>query len=154
MRNASLHASMPSGATADSSARGASEKAFGCRDDSGIGLLKGVDSDELGLPAPVREPAMSYMSLTPAVSPVSGPVPLPVTGAARLWGTKNAPFAASAGFASGLLSCASAEVPMRPSAPAAESNSRRSHPTPGGGKESVFSKNRESFRVKQGGDRA
>ena len=34
--------------------------------------------------------------------------------------------AASAGFASGLLSCASADVPARPSAPAAPSNSRRS----------------------------
>src|SRR5262249_33897661 len=48
-------------------------------------------ASQVGLPAPVREPAMSYMSLTAAVRPIRGPVPLPVTGAARSWGTKNAP---------------------------------------------------------------
>ena len=43
------------------------------------------------VPAPVREPAMSYMSLTAALRPASGPDALPATGAARSWGTKNAP---------------------------------------------------------------
>ena len=46
-------------------------------------------ASQVGLPAPVREPAMSYMSLTAAVRPVSGPVPLPVTGAAQIMGNEK-----------------------------------------------------------------
>src|SRR5688572_7098857 len=45
-------------------------------------------SSQSGLPPPVREPAISYISLTAAVSPASGPTALPTTGAARSCGTK------------------------------------------------------------------
>jgi hypothetical protein len=48
-------------------------------------------ASQVGLPAPVLVPAMSYMSLTAAVSPASGPAPLPATGVSMSWGTKNAP---------------------------------------------------------------
>ncbi len=39
-------------------------------------------ASQVGLPAPVGKPAMSYMSLTAALSPASGPSPLPAIGAA------------------------------------------------------------------------
>src|SRR3982074_2721632 len=46
-------------------------------------------ASQSGLPPPVRDPAMSYMSLTTALSPASGPDGLPTTGAARSCGTKK-----------------------------------------------------------------
>src|SRR4030081_2077991 len=49
-------------------------------------------ASQSGLPPPVREPAMSYMSLTTAPSPASGPDGSPVTGAARSCGTKKEVF--------------------------------------------------------------
>src|SRR6266508_6092822 len=45
-------------------------------------------SSQSGLPPPVRDPAMSYMSLTPAVRPASGPWAAPAMGAAKSCGTK------------------------------------------------------------------
>src|SRR5438270_11608520 len=50
-----------------------------------------ADASQSGLPPPVRLPAMSYMSLTTAVKPASGPSAAPRTGASRSWGTKNDP---------------------------------------------------------------
>src|SRR5436190_12771986 len=47
-------------------------------------------SSQSGLPPPVRDPATSYMSLTAAVRPASGPAPAPFRGAVKSWGTKAA----------------------------------------------------------------
>ena len=45
-------------------------------------------ASQVGLPQPATSPAMSYMSLTTAVSPASGPVAAPWIGAAMSCGTK------------------------------------------------------------------
>src|SRR5271166_5095944 len=45
-------------------------------------------ASQSGLPPPVREPAMSYMSLTAALRPASGPSFDPITGAFKSCGTK------------------------------------------------------------------
>src|SRR5262249_60507207 len=45
-------------------------------------------ASQSGLPPPVRYPAISYMSLTAALSPASGPAPAPLRGAVKSWGTK------------------------------------------------------------------
>ena len=45
-------------------------------------------SSQSGLPPPVRYPATSYMSLTAAVRPASGPAPAPFRGAVKSCGTK------------------------------------------------------------------
>ena len=46
-------------------------------------------ASQSGLPPPVRSPAMSYMSLTAALRPASGPSAAPSSGAFRSCGTKT-----------------------------------------------------------------
>src|SRR3954447_3239245 len=46
-------------------------------------------ASQSGLPAPVRSPAMAYMSLTTAVRPANGPAAAPLSGAFRSCGTKK-----------------------------------------------------------------
>ena len=56
-------------------------------------------ASQSGLPAPVFSPAMSYMSLTAALSPASGPLAAPLSGAFRSCGTKNPLIASRLGSA-------------------------------------------------------